>query len=71
MKAFFAIVLAMLLAGCATQPVVEPTEVWEGHFYNTNQVQEAVQKMQLKDKQSVWILSNTTLKRLLTNVKGD
>ncbi len=71
MRVIFAIVLAMLLAGCATQPVVEPTEVWEGHFFSTNQVQEAIQKIQLKDKQSVWILSNTTLKRLLTNVKGE
>ena len=55
----------LALAGCFTEPKVETTEVWEGHYFMTNDVQDAVQKIQLKDKQSIWLLSNTSLKRLL------
>lgn len=58
------------MTGCiSSEIVVEPTRQWEGHFYTTNEVQFATQRMQLNEGESVWILSNSTLKRVLKNVK--
>lgn len=72
MKALAAVAAAFLIAGCWTpQPVVESTEAWEGHYLSKDVAQEAVDKIELKEGQSIWILSNSTLKRLLTNVQGD
>lgn len=72
MKALAVVAAALLIAGCKTpQPIVEPTEVWEGHYFDKAAAKEAVSKIILKEGQSVWILSNSTLKRLLINVKGD
>ena len=61
--------IALLLAnGCATGPKVETTKQWEGHFYKEDDAKAAVESMKLENKESVWILSNSTLKRLLTNI---
>lgn len=71
MKVLAAVAAAFLIAGCKTsQPIVEPTEVWEGHYYSKDAAQESAGKIELKEGQSVWILSNSTLKRLLTNFQG-
>ena len=68
MKNVLFIFALSILAGCATSPKVETTKPWEGHYFDTNSINAAIQKIQLEKKESVWILSNSTLKRLLTNV---
>ncbi len=68
MRISLIMIALVLVAGCATSPKVETTKPWEGHYFDTNSVSDAVQKIQLDKKESVWILSNSTLKRLLTNV---
>ena len=58
----------LLAAGCASTPKVETTKRWEGHYFNGNDVKAAAESIVLEKNESVWILSNSTLKRLLTNV---
>ena len=62
------LMLALLLAGCVTtEPKVESTKEWEGHYYSPNEVVEKAQSMQLEDGESIWMMSNHTLNRLLKN----
>lgn len=58
----------LLAAGCASAPKIETTKQWEGHYFNDNDVKAAAESIVLEKNESVWILSNSTLKRLLTNV---
>lgn len=58
---------AMIAAsGCMTV-TVDPTKAWEGRYGTQAEAAAAVEKMQLLDGESVWILSSTTLKRVLKN----
>lgn len=68
MKKLLAIIGICACAGCQTI-TVDPVQSWEGHFYTTNEVHQAIQKLELKKGQSVWILSDSTLSRVLKNVK--
>lgn len=63
-------ILAFLLlaAGCASAPKIETTKQWEGHYFNDTDAKTAAESIVLEKNESVWILSNSTLKRLLTNV---
>ena len=72
MKVLAAVAAILLIAGCRTPyPIVEPTQAWEGHYFDKAAAEDAARKITLDEGQSVWILSNSTLKRLLINVKGD
>ena len=58
-----------LVGGCATQieaPVVKP---WEGRYGTEKSAREAISKMKLEKGESVWLLSNKTLKRLIKTTK--
>ncbi len=69
MKKLLAIALG-LLAGCTViQPIVQTTRPYEGHFYDKTSVEAAVQSIELQEGESVWILSNGTLKRVLKNCR--
>lgn len=57
--------LVLVLSGCMTTPLVETTEPWEGHYFSFDELKTKTNGQQLKEKQSLWLLSNTTLKRLL------
>ena len=72
MKVLVVVAAILLISGCRTPyPPVEPTQAWEGHYFGKAAAEDAVSKIVLNEGQSVWILSNSTLKRLLINVKGD
>lgn len=58
-------IACIMLTGCMTQPKIEPTSQWEGHFYSFDELKSKIDGQKLEDKQSIWLLSNTTLKRLL------
>ena len=65
-----AVAACMLLSGCFTQqaPVVEPTKKWENHYMTAEQFYEGTKDMQLAEGESIWVMSNKTLARLLKNV---
>lgn len=71
-KAFAVILLiaAITLCGCITKqieaPVVRP---WEGRYESRKAAVSAAQAIQLEKGESVWLLSNSTLKRLLKTTK--
>ena len=58
-------IACMLLVGCITEPKIETTSPWEGHYYSFDELKSKTEGQQLEEKQSIWLLSNTTLKRLL------
>ena len=62
-----AVIMCLMLVGCITEPKVETTEPWEGHYYSFDELKSKIEGQQLEEKQSIWLLSNTTLKRLLKN----
>lgn len=62
-----AVVTALLGAGCATETKLEATKPWENHYYNVNDVKKMVEQIQLDKDESIWMMSNHTLNRLLKN----
>ena len=72
MKNIFIVIFAFLAAvfsGCATKieaPVVRP---WEGRYESGKAAVAAAQAIQLEKGESVWLLSSSTLKRLLKTTK--
>lgn len=65
-----AVATLLTTAGCVTAqieaPIVRP---WEGHYTSEKAAIQAVQIMRLERGESVWLLSNSTLKRLLKTTK--
>lgn len=61
--------LMLSLVGCMTakEPVVEPTKPWENHYYSVEQFQNGTKDMKLEKGESVWVISNRTLSRVLKN----
>ena len=46
-------------------PEVYPTKSWEGHFKTVEDFRKNTERMELKRGESVWVLSNRTLERVL------
>lgn len=70
MKAIlFATAVAACIAGCMTNPKIESTKPWEGHYYSVEEVKQQLDLMELGKDESVWIVSNHTLYRLLKNTR--
>ena len=65
-----AVASCILLSGCFTQQalVVEPTKKWENHYMTAEKFYEGTKDIQLAEGESIWVLSNKTLARLLKNV---
>lgn len=61
-------ILMLSLVGCATtEPIVETTKPWENHYYTVEQFQNGTKEMKLEKGESVWVISNRTLSRVLKN----
>lgn len=72
LKKILLVFIIAILAGCYTityEPVIDTVYAYEGHFYNTNEFYNATQNIQLNDNESIWVLSNKTLKRILKNTE--
>lgn len=69
MKKTLFCILMMSLAGCITtkEPVVETAKPWENHYYSVEQFQNGTKDMKLEKGESVWVISNRTLSRVLKN----
>ena len=64
-------IFSVLFTGCLTKnPTIESTKPWEGHYYDIASLTNAIEKMQLDKDESIWIMSNYTLNRLLKNASG-
>lgn len=61
--------LAITLAGCAHQASIQTTKQWEGHYKDVKTFKAQTQDMQLEKGESVWVLSDRTLSRVLKNVE--
>lgn len=59
--------IAALATGCKAPDVIEvqPTKSWEGHYFTEQELAAATQDMKLEKGESVWVLSNKTLSRVL------
>lgn len=58
---------SLILAGCFSQkdPIIESTKPWEGHFYTVEDAKAKLDNASLDKNESIWMMSNHTLKRLL------
>jgi hypothetical protein len=71
LKPFFVISMVNF-GGCALiekNPEVCPTESWEGHYMTEADFRRGTADIRLEKGESVWVLSNRTLKRVLKNVQ--
>jgi len=69
MKYVALIVLSLFISGCASDLTVESTKQWEGHYYSYVEFTNSTYKISLEKNESIWVLSNNTLKRLLKNTE--
>ena len=69
MKKAIAITLAFFVGCIQIQPTIQTTKTYEGHFYDKTSAEAAIKTAELQKGESIWILSNTTLKRVLKNCK--
>lgn len=69
MKKTMLIAVVAACAGCLTDPKVESTKPWEGHYFTAQELNEKTKDIQLDKDESVWVLSNHTLNRLLKNTR--
>jgi len=67
--AFIAFFVPLTFSGCVQYPEVYVVRQWEGHYMNTNELYRAMQNMNLKKGESVWVLSNRSLLRVIENVQ--
>ena len=67
MKNIIFTLLLLLTCGCVTRNEVYATKPWEGHFYTTNDFIQAASTIHLEKGESVWVLSNKTLLKVLEN----
>lgn len=72
MKNVIVAVMCLVACGCMSTKTnidIQTTRQWEGHFFSKEQIQEKIQTMDLKDGESVWIMSNGTLFKMLENYR--
>lgn len=64
------VVLAATLSGCITQsPNVESTKPWEGHYFTVEEFKEKTSSIELDEGESIWVIDNHTMHRLLKNTR--
>ena len=67
-----AITLVLFLHGCATtQLEVTTTRQWEGHYFTAREFHEATSQIDLQKDESIWVLSNKTLNKILTSQRNN
>lgn len=67
-KCIFFVLIAIGFTGCLQNDViVETTKPWENHYYTVREFRQNTKHIKLEENESIWVLSNTTLSRLLKN----
>ena len=68
--AFILSIAAATLCGCVTKQIEAPVvRTWEGRYESRKAAVAAAQTIQLEKGESIWLLSSSTLKRLLKTTK--
>lgn len=70
-KILYSICLSLTLTGCTTivEPTIESTKSWEQHYKSVDEFKNGTKDIVLDDDETIWVMSNKTLKRLLINLK--
>ena len=68
-KTTIAIALALMCGCVTTQPTIESTKAWENHYYTVEEFEKGTSNIQLDKDESIWVLSNKTLNRLLKSTR--
>ncbi len=64
----FSIAIMLLATGCVSNDiVVDPIQPWEGHYKTVDEFKQKTADIQLEHNESIWVLSNNTLKRVIKN----
>lgn len=66
---YLAFLAVCLIAGCIHTTEIQSTKQWEGHYTDVESFKKATENMQLDKNESVWVLSNKTLNRVLKNTE--
>lgn len=70
-KVIILLIGGIVFNGCVNiTPSVQTTNYWEKHYMTTNDFYKGTQNIHLKEGESIWVLSNTTLSNLLKDVRG-
>lgn len=69
MRVLAVILAAATLCGCITKVDAPTVRPWEGRYDSKEKAEKAVEQIDLKKGESVWILSSSTMKRLLKATK--
>jgi len=73
MKRFLTALAIAIITGCISvehNVVIESAKTYEGHYMTVEEFKKGTESMQLQSGESVWVLSNVTLKRLLKNTEN-
>jgi hypothetical protein len=65
MKLYFIALILFITSGCMSNININTTKSWEGRYETKKDIVNAITNMNLDKNESVWILSNSTMKRLL------
>ena len=69
-KIFLLITIGILLNGCITfEPIIESTKSWEQHYKSVEEFKAGTENIVLDEDETIWVMSNKTLNRLLLNLK--
>lgn len=72
MKLILLMLVSASFIGCMSVTYdahIETIKPYEGHFMTTTDFYKATENIQLEEGESIWVLSNRTLKRTLKNVR--
>lgn len=63
-------IMTVILCGCVNNYsiTVDMVKPWEGHYFKTEDFNEATKDIRLEKGESIWVLSNNTLNRVLNNL---
>ena len=56
----------LLFSGCQSLNI-QTTKQWEGHYYSVDDAKAVLENTTLDKNESIWMISNTTLKHILKN----
>lgn len=64
------LICLLFLSGCIQfTPEVQTTKSWENHYKNTDDFYENTKNITLEKGESIWVLSNSSLSRLLKQIR--
>lgn len=66
-KSLILVLSCILFPGCISQNNIEvsTTKQWEGHYFSEKDFYQATRDIQLQKGESIWVLSNKSLNRVL------